>query len=55
MESWEYWQFGCDRPERRMPWGAPKDPRNDSQPRSALHPRRASARGWAREIWQGDS
>jgi hypothetical protein len=55
MESWESWQFGRDRPERRMPWGAPQDPRNGSQPRSAPHPRRASARGQVGKTWQGGS
>ena len=36
-----------------MPWGTPQDPRNDSQPRSTPHPRRASARGRVGKTWQG--
>ncbi len=53
MELWERRWSEHDQSERRMPWGAPQDSGDDSQPRSTLHPREASARGRTGDTWQG--
>jgi hypothetical protein len=55
MELWERRRLEHNQPERRMPWGTPQDPWDDSQPRSTLRPRRASARGRVGKTWQGSS
>jgi hypothetical protein len=51
-ELWERRRFEHDRSERRMPWGAPQDSGDDSQPRSTPQPRGASAKRRAGKTWQ---
>ena len=49
MEPWERWRFEYDQSERKMPWGAPQDPRDGSQPRSAPPPEGGQREGADRE------
>ncbi len=54
MELWENRRSEHDQSERRMPWGAPQDSRDDSQPRSTPHSREVSAGGQTGGIWRRD-
>ncbi len=44
MELWECRRFEHNQLGRRVPWGAPQDSGDDSQPRSTPHPRGTSAK-----------
>jgi hypothetical protein len=55
MEPWKHWGFKHHRLERRMPRGAPRNPRNGFQPGSAPRPKGGSARGRTGKIWRRGS
>jgi hypothetical protein len=45
MEPWKRWRFEHNRPERRIPRGAPQNPRSGPQPGGPPHPREGSFQG----------